>query len=228
MNVFQDGSRLYNDGTFVEKTDACLGVRFFLLPVLDESKSLETGIAKYKDIEMVEILIPGVKDITHIQATDAYKDRFKQQYEQFKNSMGEIKSGTSLGQFPFISPGERKELEYFNIYTAEQLISMPDGNIDRIPGDGRKLIKKVKAYMDMAKDTAAFGQVSEENENLKREMELLKQQMQQILTLKSEEMKNVYNKDDENAVQPKERGRGRGRPKVRISNINEPRTSYNA
>lgn len=180
----------FNNGDVVSRPDSCLGVRFFYHAVEDELASAQAGIKKFKDIEMVEILIPGSKDITHRRVTDDFRRRFSAQYEQFKKTSENKIEGTPLNEFPFISAAERKELEYFNIFTGEQLANMPDGNIDKIGVNGRDLIKKVKAFMQLAKDTSIVSRMTDENENLKREMELLKEQMQQIINIKQQESDN--------------------------------------
>lgn len=176
----------FNNGDVVSRPDSCLGVRFFYHAVKDEASSSREGRPIYQDVEMVEILIPGSRDVTHRRVNDEFKRRFRTQYESFQKMAENRIEGTPLNQFPFISASERKELEYFNIFTGEQLANMPDGNIDRIGVNGRDLIKKVKAYIEQAKDTAFVSKITEENEHLKREMELIKEQMQQIIAIKQE------------------------------------------
>lgn len=175
------------DGTVIERTDACLGVRFFELAEEHPSKLRDDGFPEIVVQEMIEVIIPGCRDILHRKVNDLDKVRFKSHYENYKKNKREAIDGTPLIQFPFISASERKELEYFNIYTAEQLIHIPDGNIEKLGVDGRDLIKKVKNYMNYAKDTSVVGQLTQENENLKREMEIIKAQMNQILQIKSED-----------------------------------------
>jgi len=178
-----EGGRLLNDGTYMsnDQSDAALFVRFFLHPVKDEKRSEEEGIPKYIEIEMIEILSPGNKDKFCGRATDHYKQRFPKQYSRFKEKMDEGTNGTPLNQFPFITASDIKELEYFNVFTAEQLINMPDGNIDKIGVNGRNLIKQVKAYIEAAKDSSVLPRLVSENEKLKGEIELLKKQMSQFL-----------------------------------------------
>lgn len=189
---------MLHDGTVVERSDACLGVRFFFLPILDELKTKAEGRPIYTEIEMVEVLTPGSKDVLHRKVNDMDKARFKEKYDAFASMAQQQVTGTPLNQFPFISASDRKELEYFNVFTGEQLINMPDGNIDRVGVNGRDLIKKVKAYMDMAKDTAVVSRMTEENEHLKQEMALIKQQMDQILQLKA-----MANLEEEVVEKPK-------------------------
>jgi hypothetical protein len=183
-----EGGRMLQDSTFLahDESDAHLLVRFFMYPILDEKRSSEEGMPKYTEIEMVEILAAGNKDKPVFKVTDHYRKRFAEKYARFKEKLGEGVSGTPLNNFPFISASEIKELEYFNVYTAEQLVGISDGNIERIGVNGRDLIKKVKAYMDAAKDSSVVTRFASENESLKREIELLKTQMSQILANKVE------------------------------------------
>lgn len=169
------------DGTQMSQADERLMVRFYLGEILNEAKTKEAGINKYDDVEMVEIIIPGCRDNCVRRASDQDKDRFRRQYLQFKESNDDSsRKGTPLSQFPFISPSERKELEYCNIYTGEALIGLQDVYIDKIPLDVRSLIQRVKAFMEVAKDSAAAVKYANENETLKHEIQLLKEQMSQM------------------------------------------------
>lgn len=177
---------LAQNGEVIDRTDDSLLVRFFLHPELDEKRSNEEGRPIYRDIEMVEIMSAGSRDVLHKKSDDMSRRRFKRQYDAFKSANSEIIVGTPLSQFPFISASERKELEYFNIFTGEQLIAMPDGNIDKVSVNGRDLIKKVKAFIDMAKDTSIVSRMTAENESLKREIALIKEQMDKILKMQQD------------------------------------------
>lgn len=178
-------------GTFIDGEEQGgnkgLSVRFFMHAIQDERRSMEEGRPIYKEIEMVEILTPGSRDILHKAVTEVEKHRFKELYKQFRETKESRIDGTPLDQFPFISVAERKELEYFNIFTGEQLVNIPDGNIDKIGVNGRDLIKKVEAYIKFTKDNAHIAKTTQENEELKREIALLKQQMAKIMKVKEED-----------------------------------------
>ncbi len=119
---------MLDDGTVIERTDACLGVRFFWLAVENELKSKEAGRPVCDQVEMVEIITPGSKDRLHRRVNDLDKMRFRERYKAFSERACDKMEGTLLEQFPFISAADRKELEYFNVFTGEQWIGMPDGN----------------------------------------------------------------------------------------------------
>ena len=173
------------DGTTMQQADEKLVVRFFLMELLNEAHTKEAGINKYDDVEMVEILIPGCRDNCIRKASDQDKQRFRRQYDAFLNTKGDGQGGTPLNQFPFISPSERKELEYFNIYTGEGLMNLADGYLDRIPLDVRPMIQKVKAFMNVAKNSALSVQYAAENAALKEQMALIQEQMNALLKMQS-------------------------------------------
>jgi hypothetical protein len=169
------------DGTTMQQGDEKLIVRFYLMEHLNEERTKAEGINKYDNWEMVEIIIPGCRDNCIRRASDQDKQRFRRQYEAFLATKSDGEVGTPLSHFPFISPAERKELEYFNIYTGENLINIQDVYLDRISLDVRTMALKVKAFMDVAKDTAASVKYAEENEALRREMNLVQEQMKKLL-----------------------------------------------
>lgn len=174
------------DGTTLRQADERLLVRFYLAEQLNDYRTKESGMNKYDDIEMVEIIIPGCRDNCIRKASDQDKERFRRQYESFLSTKNAGMEGTPLSQFPFISPSERKELEYFNIYTGEGLATLSDGYLDQIPLDLRPMIQKVKAFMEMAKDRATVVKHAEENDSLKKEIDFLKNQINEIITSQNE------------------------------------------
>lgn len=174
------------DGTTMRQADERLLVRFYLAEQLNEAKTKESGMNKYDDIEMIEIIIPGCRDNCIRKASDQDKERFRRQYEMFLSTKSEGIEGTPLNQFPFISPSERKELEYFNIYTGEGLANLSDGYLEKIPLDLRPMIQKVKAFMEVAKNSAAAIKHAEENDSLKKEIDFLKQQIKEIIASQNE------------------------------------------
>ena len=205
-----------SDGTAMLPGDEKLMVRFYLMEIENEFKSQEAGMPKYDDIEMVEITIPGCRDNCIRKATEADKVRFKRQYEAFLVTKGQAKEGTPLSHFPFIAPSVRRELEYFNIYTAEGLVGLTDGYIDNIPMDLRPLIKKVKTSMELAKDNALALKQATENDALKEEINLLKRQLSEITNALHKKESSYGHRENEIEQTEDKFAKKRGRP----SNIN--------
>jgi hypothetical protein len=218
------------DGTQMSQADEKLMVRFYLSEELNEPRSREAGMNKYDDIEMVEILIPGCRDNCIRKASDQDKQRFARQYASFLNTKGTGHEGTPLSQFPFISPGERKELEYFNIYTGEGLVSLSDGYLEKVPLDLRPMIQKVKAFMEYAKDSSVVVKHAAENNELRQEIDLLKSQLKQLMGSLERGNSNGdtaidSGKSDEKSSNEVRKRRGR---KAQVQDFHEQIAAYNA
>ena len=199
------------DGTTMLPGDDKLLVRFYLMELLHEARTKEAGMNKYDDVEMVEITIPGCRDNCIRKASDQDKARFSRQYSAFLTSKGEGREGTPLNHFPFIGPSERRELEYFNIFTGEGLVGLSDGYLEKIPLDLRPLIKKVKAFMEMAKDTAISLKHAEENEELKQKIDVLETQMKELLSTKQKDIDHGHRQDEIDTYE-RNLSKKRGRP----------------
>jgi hypothetical protein len=119
--------------------DRGLVVRFSMGTRLDSAKTAEAGREIYREVEYVTILIPGDRLVSPVhrpvQASD--KSRFPAQYAAFKNAQSQNTqaiTGTPLSAWPVISPSQRKELEYLNIVTVEQLAAVSDGSAQNLAG----------------------------------------------------------------------------------------------
>lgn len=206
------------DGTTMMPGDDKLLVRFFVQEILNEVRTNEAGMNKYDDVEMIEILIPGCRDNCIRKASDQDKARFHRQYEVFLTTKGEGKEGTPLSHFPFIGPSERRELEYFNIFTGEGLVSLSDGYLERIPMDLRPLMKKVKTFMEMAKDSSIAMKQREENEELKKQISDLQAQMKKLMTTMEEKDLDHGDHKNENDTYESKLTKKRGRPSTQSPN----------
>ena len=112
--------------------DDNLMVKFFIAPIEDHDASKEAGRPIFKDVEWIDIRIPGSRDNTvrpvRYEGSKNDVDRFPRHYAAFKNRTenNEGVVGTPLSVFPGVKAGQRKELEFFNIVTVEQLANAPD------------------------------------------------------------------------------------------------------
>lgn len=81
----------------------------------------------YKDVEYVTILIPGDKTLNvHRPVQPADRARFATSYNAFLQKKGAVLLGIPLAGWPLVSESQRKELDYFNIATVEQLAEVSD------------------------------------------------------------------------------------------------------
>ena len=110
-----------------EKFDKRLNVRFTIEARIDHAKTQETGQEHYRDLEFVTIFIPGDKTLSvHRPVQTSDKIRFRENYRNFKENLKAPEQGSPLNVWPLVSPSQRKELEYLNCRTVEQLAGMSD------------------------------------------------------------------------------------------------------
>jgi hypothetical protein len=160
-----------------------LHVEFYIDALQNGFKTEEAGRPIFEDREFVRILIPGDnKTIIERHASDEDKQRFALEYARFKNGMKELDQmgGTPLSQWPAISRSMLKEFAYFNIHTVEQLAGLSDIGKQSFGMGASEWSAKAKAYLETAGNSAAVEKYAAENETLRRDMDLLRQQIAEI------------------------------------------------
>ena len=111
--------------------DDKLLVKFYIKARPDKGKTLEEGRPMFKDVEYIDIRIPGSRDGVGRRATDDDKARFPLHYQAFKNRTDEeFVEGTLLTEWSLIGRSQAEELAFFNCRTVEQLAEMDDKDLD--------------------------------------------------------------------------------------------------
>lgn len=146
--------------------DDRLGVQFYTQPVEDHERTLTEGRQCFKEREFVKIMVPGdrlnivdrpVQKTGH-PATDE-RLRFPQQWARFQARQTQpIHDGIPLALWPGISAALVEELKYINIYTVEQLATLADTHVERIPR-GQTYKRKAAEYVEATKDAAAINRL---------------------------------------------------------------------
>ena len=160
-----------------------LHVEFYIESVQRAFKSEEAGRPIFEDVEFIKILIPGDKNFSpEREATEADKQRFPLEYARFKNGMKESEQavGTPLSQWPAMTRSMAKEFNAMNVFTVEQLAGMSDQGKQAFGMGALEWSAKAKAYMDAAGGGAAIEKYAAENESLKRDMEIMRQQIAEL------------------------------------------------
>ena len=115
--------------------DDSLLVKFYIDTVQDDAATKEQGRPIFKEVEMIDIRVPGSRNNVVRVARPYDKERFPRHYAAFKNrtSMEGIE-GTPLAEWPIITRSRVEELAFLNIKTVEQLANMPDSNAQQVMG----------------------------------------------------------------------------------------------
>ena len=135
------------------EADANLLVKFFHKEREDVDATRKEGRPMYREIEYMEIRIPGKRDAQVCRpATERDKQRFPRHYDMFKQRVAMPNEGTPLSEWPQISRSLAEELSFLQIKTVEQLVSASDTHLSRIHG-GLGLKQRAEAFLKYADQT---------------------------------------------------------------------------
>lgn len=160
--------------------DEKLRVQFGMYPELDQVASANEGRPIYKEKEYITIMVPGERDIVHRPAWAKDFDRFPRQYAAFKNKQNQdAVSGTPLKMVPWLSMGQVKELEFFNIMTLEHLANLADSNAIKFM-EIQKLKRLAQDHLRAAKEAAPLTAMRAEMDQKDSEISTLTNQLQAL------------------------------------------------
>ncbi len=162
--------------------DKSLLVKFFIKPREDKERSLEEGRPIFKDVEYIDIKIPGNKNSGACRpATKRDKQRFPDHYRAFKNrTENDVDVGTPLTEWPPCSRSRAEELAYFHVKTVEQLANMADSQVGNFMGL-YKLKQQAIDFLEATKANKPIFELSEKNRKLEEEVQELKSTMTELL-----------------------------------------------
>lgn len=151
---------------------------FYVKTVLDGIQTKAQGRPIYHDVDFVRIHIPGDKNtVIDRKVTDEDRSRFYHKYVHFKATQtNRAPDGMPLDEWTGLTRAQAAELKHFNVYTVEQLATLPDQFGQRFMGFF-ELRRKAQAYLSQAKDDAFAAKVAVENDELRAQ---LKQQQDAI------------------------------------------------
>ena len=145
-----------------EQADKNLVVRFFRMPVRNDTRSREEGRAIFDDVEMIEIRVRGDRNniVVHPIREDE-KVRFAKAYDQFRRGVEATQEGTPLSEWPIMSTSMVEELKYLGFVTVEQLAEASDTVCSKFAG----LLtwkQKAKAFIEFAKGISPLERMQEQ------------------------------------------------------------------
>lgn len=168
--VAQQPYRQANEGPGGYNPDDSLLVKFYIDTIEDGAATKEAGRPIFKEVEMIDIRVPGSRNNVVRIARPQDIERFPRHYAAFKNrtSMEGIE-GTPLTEWPAISRSRVEELAFLNVKTVEQLANMPDSNAQQIMGFfGLK--EQAKNWLEKANGIEALQQKLADRDNLIQEL----------------------------------------------------------
>lgn len=156
--------------------------QFILDQVQDNVASEREGRPIFREVERVEIVIPGGASLTkHVaNVTDEHRQRWPKEYEAFKQGHEVSPDGTPLEEWPILKRSQVLELKALGFKTVEHVRDMSDQSIQRIGMGGRMLKERALIFLDDAERIAATTRLSAENDRKDAEIAALRAQVTQM------------------------------------------------
>jgi uncharacterized protein YdaL len=175
MQRFQD-----DDVAVAQPGDERLFVKFYDGTKQDKAASEREGRPIFTTVPFIRILVPGDRNtIIDTFADENYKRRFPKQWASYQAKESQAITGTLLSEVPVVSRAQCEELEYFKVFTVEQLAEVSDNLASKIPSL-QELKRKAQTYVDQAKDAALAQKLNEENAGLKNRISALESELARL------------------------------------------------
>lgn len=155
---------------------------FYMDTVPDKAKTEADGVPRFRDVEMVRVLVPGDRlNMPVFQVTDVHKKRWPGAYKAFTESREAPLEGTPLDQLPGMTKARVEELRYFHVRTIEQLGQMPDDLLMKAaPMDGRAIRDKATRWLERAAGSASEERLAAENRAKDEKIATMEQSLAQM------------------------------------------------
>ncbi len=156
--------------------------RFYVDAVLDQLATSETGRPIFHDVEMVEILMPGIAAYTVPveKVGPQHIDRWPREYEAFKNGLEMSPDGTPLEEWPRLRRGQVMELKALEFRTVEDVARMSDTAMQRIGMGGSQLRDAARAFLNDAEAGALTSSLQAKLDRMEAENAALKRQVGEL------------------------------------------------
>lgn len=169
--------------------DSGLLVEFSKEPVHQEFLSNQQGRPIYTDVDYIRIHFPGDKtkqifrpvNLNGCDKQPADPIRFPRQWAAFQAQEEQVQDGTPVIEWSFLTKGEAMSLKASGIHTVESLSTLPDTALTWLGARGMR--DKAKAWLSQAENGKEVIKLSEENNRLRADMDMLKKQMADLSAL---------------------------------------------
>jgi hypothetical protein len=167
-------------------------IRFWQDPYKNATKSAEAGLPVFDTVDWYEIRVLGETDTSSgpwHRAPASVVEKWKRAHDEWlRDNSTEGIIGTLLSEVPWLAKGEVETFKVAGIRTLENLATVADTAITRIPG-GLAYRQKARDTLAAAKDTAHTQRMSEELAKRDEEIAALKVQIAEIIEAKRKKAK---------------------------------------
>jgi hypothetical protein len=167
-------------------------VTFKQVAIEDPKRSVELGYRVTRDVDRAYVMQPGSKDCLEIDAKDwlasikrknlerthdSFPDEWvtalHKKYEAWKDGLEAPLNGTSVKEWPILSPAQAQNFIAIGVLTIEDVAAMTEEAMGRVGMGGRSLRNKAR---DWIKTREMANGALEENEKLKKELAELREE----------------------------------------------------
>jgi hypothetical protein len=142
--------------------DKKLLVKFFVKPMEDKTASRIAGRPIFKDVELIDIKIPGDRTGGVCRpASHRDKQRFAAHYDAFKRRVELPTEGTPLTEWPLMTRSMAEELSFHNVKTVEHLSTMSDTHSGKFMGLNAMKAKALK-WLEQSGEEAKVHELQQE------------------------------------------------------------------
>lgn len=111
--------------------------------------------------------------------------KYAKQWAAFQAKRSQVVDGTPIEMWPQLSTKEVFEFKAMNIFTVEQLVSLPQQFAMKIMGYNQ-LKAKAETFLKLAKDASAMDKANAENAELRAMIEKLQDQVRELTSLQTQ------------------------------------------
>lgn len=163
----------------------------------DPKASIEKGYRVTKNLDMALIMQPGSRDQVEIEATawlasikrkhlegtaDAFPqewvDGFHKKYEMWQKGLEAPLMGTSVREWPILSPAEAENFISAGILTIQDVSEMTEESLGRLGLGSREKREKAREWL---KTKELAGNALAENEELKKQLAEMQAQIAELM-----------------------------------------------
>ena len=167
--------------------DRKLLVKFFIKPREDRQATLKAGRPVFKDVEYIDIKIPGSRNTgVSRPASPKDKQRFHEHYQAFKGRMEAPSEGTPLTEWPLITRSMCENLAFIHIKTVENLADVADNHISQFMG-GLNMKQKAADWLEVAADEAPMLELKQQLAERDERISKMERQLEQLLAAQTVE-----------------------------------------
>lgn len=136
------------------------------------------GLPVFKDVCFVEIRMKDNPDVYDQPATEEKKQRFALEYQRYLLAKKQIKDGSPLKQFAFLTAAEIKALNCRGIFTVEALAGLTGEQAKDLElSKERELAVK---FLDQARGNAPLAVLQKKEEEFARELDKKNQEIEKL------------------------------------------------